>query len=694
MKIQHNIAALNSYRNLSGNNNQVAKNLEKLSSGYKINRAGDDAAGLAISEKMRSQISGLNMAVKNANDGISLIQTAEGALTEVHSMLQRANELAVQSANGVNSESERESIQNEFLELTKEIDRIADGTSFNKIKLLDGSLKRGDQAINVAGIMKNITVYNLSASNGGTIGEVTLLAEQDLDSEDTTKTVNATPEKIGGVTNTEGVTEDFIDVLQQQIVPNAVASIMTTFDDTFGYLEGAKIGIGLNFIDDSSNGASAFVAARVESDGQGNQSLSFNLTINLDGCRTMIENIGDEGNRNKLEAIIAHEMTHALMFEAHTAGMIGIDSNWNEATAFPKWFSEGVAQTMGGAMDDWVPGIGITADTDEGQIKAILSDSRNSLESGTASSQYATGYLAVMYLGDLIGVDGSQAKSGDLSSTKIADGVDKLLNKVKEGYSLDQAIDILTAGKDKHYSGVMDFQNNFANDAAGFVAKLANDAVGGRGSLAKGKGLDATDLLGDGEDNSSKPNFKLDTTAKAIKNTYEPGYQVVSGGTLARAGKSPGVGSDAKQPGDAQDRLAVEKAFIQGKGLKLQIGETSEQSVILNIGNMHAEALNLNNVDLSTEEGAGAGVNTIKAAIDTVSKQRGALGAMQNRLEHTINNLSNAHENMTAAESRIRDVDMAKEMMAYTKNNILVQAAQAMLAQSNQIPQGVLQMLQ
>ena len=141
MRIQHNIMAMNAYRNYSTNTSALSKNLEKLSSGYKINRAGDDAAGLAISEKMRAQITGLETAQKNAKDGISLVQTAEGALTEVHDMLNRMVELADQSANGTyDNETDRANLQKEFDQLTKEIDRIADSSNFNGINLLDGSM--------------------------------------------------------------------------------------------------------------------------------------------------------------------------------------------------------------------------------------------------------------------------------------------------------------------------------------------------------------------------------------------------------------------------------------------------------------------------------------------------------------------------------------------------------------------------
>ncbi|WP_333676938.1 flagellin N-terminal helical domain-containing protein [Muricomes intestini] len=173
MRIQHNIAALNSYRNLTNNNSAVSKNLEKLSSGYKINRAGDDAAGLAISEKMRAQITGLETAQKNANDGISLVQTAEGALTEVHSMLNRMVELADQSANGTyDNLTDRANLQKEVTSLTAEINRISDGTNFNGINLLNGSLATSGLTLQIGDTADpfnklTVTIGNMSAASLG-----------------------------------------------------------------------------------------------------------------------------------------------------------------------------------------------------------------------------------------------------------------------------------------------------------------------------------------------------------------------------------------------------------------------------------------------------------------------------------------------------------------------------------------------
>ena len=169
MRIQHNIMAMNAYRNYSNNTSALSKNLEKLSSGYKINRAGDDAAGLAISEKMRAQITGLETAQKNAKDGISLVQTAEGALTEVHDMLNRMVELADQSANGTYDATDRQQLQKEITQLQSEIDRIADSSNFNGIKLLDGSLEAGGgKSVEVFGVATGTTVGTASNTETGT----------------------------------------------------------------------------------------------------------------------------------------------------------------------------------------------------------------------------------------------------------------------------------------------------------------------------------------------------------------------------------------------------------------------------------------------------------------------------------------------------------------------------------------------
>lgn len=400
MRIQHNIMAMNAYRNYTNNTSALSKNLEKLSSGYKINRAGDDAAGLAISEKMRAQITGLDKAQDNAKDGISLVQTAEGALTEVHDMLNRMYELAEQSANGTFEDgTDRKQLQKEVNQLKDEIDRIADSANFNGIKLLDGSMS-----------------------------------------------ANATTK-----------------------------------------------------INNAGTGTTAAVDVSIVAD----------TVFNADGTELNL--------KFKLAAVSTNK----------------------------------------------TDGAKVSAD---GTVTI-------SLKKGT---QYS------------------------------AEDIQALLAKAKAGINED----ILQAAQ--------------------------NATVTGTGVADK---TGAWTTLGA-------------STAAAQAN--------------------------------------------KGKPLTLQIGDTSDNFNQLKVGikDCHVAALGLTDMKIGDQTSAAAALDKIKSAINYVSDVRGTLGATQNRLDHTINNLSVMQENIQDAESTIRDTDVADEMMAYTKNNILIQSAQAMLAQANQVPQGVLQLLQ
>jgi flagellin len=387
MRIQHNIAALNANRMLANNNNAVSKNLEKLSSGYKINRAGDDAAGLAISEKMRGQIRGLDQAANNANDGISLVQTAEGSLNETASILQRMKELATQSSNGTyQNDVDRTNISKEVESLKSEITRISTSTNFNKINLLDGSL--GGYATTLDNPVANTSLSSISISGGN-------------------------------LTSTD-------------------SKISVAFDD-------------------------------------------------------------------------------------------------------------------------------------------------------------ATGKVTVT------------------NSTPVA-GVTFAVQEAKAGksYTVKAIIDptTATAANAKKYEGL-------------------------------------------------EINYTVGTGALAAKT------HVVS-------------------------------ISDSSSGLTLQIGAsaTADQQVTLKVGDMSAKGLGIDEVKVDNQENAALAINAIDAAINQVSGTRADLGALQNRLEHTVTNLGTTSENLTSAESRIRDVDMAKEMMEMTKNNVLAQAAQSMLAQANTQPQNVLKLLQ
>ncbi len=453
MIINHNIAALNTYRQLSTNNATQSKSLEKLSSGYRINRAGDDAAGLAISEKMRGQIRGLDQASRNAQDGISLIQTAEGALSETHSILQRMRELAVQSANDTNTDADRAEIQKEIDQLTSEITRISTSTEFNTKKLLNGDMGK------------------VATKTGG----VAVL-----------QGLEATGASLAGGSYTITITDAGTD--EETVTSGATAITAAAF---------------------GGDAADITVASGV-------QYGSYSLTVSNFGATADFTLTGPDGT---------------------------------------------ITTSSGQAIDADLTIGGITFDFSTQNVTA----------NGTLEF--------------------------DLQAT-----------------SIDLA---LTGDATASITG-LDYQGESLN-------------------------------LGGFE-------FTLET----------------------------GFGADA----DDADYTVVDNA------VKFHIGANADQNTTLSINNMSASSLSVDALVLTTQAGANTSITTINTALSTVSSERAKLGAMQNRLEHTINNLGTSSENLTAAESRVRDVDMAKEMMAFTKQSILSQAATAMLAQANQIPQGVLQLLQ
>lgn len=452
MIVNTNIASLNAQRNLSITNNTMQKSLEKLSSGYRINKASDDAAGLAISEKMRGQIRGLQQATRNAQDGISLIQTAEGALNETHSILQRMRELAVQSANDSNSDADRAEIQKEMAQLKTEIDRISTATEFNTKKLLNGeSGTKVTYSHNT-----NLSFAQISDSSTVTAGTKALAITTAATK--ATDTGDATVAHAGGTVNIGGHSITFVG-------------------------DGAS----------AANTASAFIQA-----------------------------VNDAN--------------------------IGITAGGNET------------------------GIVLTAD------------------------KFGT-------VGNFV-----------VSASAITNAL---------GITVDDTTDNSITG----------------TDVAGTIGGVAGS----------GSGLTLTG-----------------TGANAIAVTFTEGANTVA----------------------AKGSVTVAK-----NELSLQIGANNGQDMSINIGSMATQDLGIYSADASTQAGAKSAITALDTAISLVSSERAKLGAYQNRLDHTINNLGTAAENLTSAESRIRDVDMAAEMSQFTKAQILSQAGVAMLAQANQSPQAVLKLL-
>ena len=577
MRIQHNIMAMNAYRNYTNNTSALSKNLEKLSSGYKINRAGDDAAGLAISEKMRAQITGLDVAQKNAKDGISLVQTAEGALTEVHDMLNRMVELANQSANGTyENETDRTQLQKEVNQLRDEINRIADSANFNGINLLDGSLSEAGAAGSSGTIEADLSKLNLDIA----------LNAQDIKAVQGVYTTN----------NLVGATS--------QAVGNG---------DSFSF--------SFSFTD--ADGKEHTITKKIDVKATSGGTLELYL---------------DDGSEDgvKLDATVASKTkaTHAELGKA-------LKEVLDKDDTFKQNFT--VATKGDGSLE----------------FKSRLAGSDGAVVNGVKFSHTTKA-----------GVETNFATKVDVT-TKPSDAM-KAYNLKSDATiwdgktsSLDDAVieingkKFLFIGKDV---AMTDDQLKALNDAGiehwvqlGGAAVTAGDVTAMVEKIKKETGLDV-------EQGTSTPTGTW---------TAGTGTEIVI---------KPGTKTEAGEKG----------------GLTLQIGDSSDPWNQLNvsINDCHTKSLGIDEIDIGDQKGAQDAVDVIKNAINYISDVRGTLGATQNRLDHTINNLSVMEENIQDAESTIRDTDVADEMMAYTKNNILIQSAQAMLAQANQVPQGVLQLLQ
>ena len=692
MSVINNLTAMNANRQLGITTSSQKKTSEKLSSGYRINRAADDAAGLTISEKMRSQIRGLTQASTNCQDGISLVQTAEGALGEVHSMLQRMNELAVKAANGTNTSADRAAIQKEVAQLTTEIDRVAESTEFNTMKLLKGD----DSA---AGNKKTLDLSQpINISDLNQIEGLKLVYAEVTDDVITTQSASGT----SGLTGSQY--DALKTALQSQIVPQAVSAILNTFSDTFGYLSDSSIGIGLSLVNNPSSSTLASVSLASSwfaTDPITADSLSYTLTVNVASLLDASGNVNlSTSNRNNLEVTITHEMMHALMDEATTNGMLGYSGTGTYTTdseKYPGWFREGMANAAAGAFyngNDWIAnGLGITSSSSLADIKSAIQSDK--LSSGTSASKYGTGALAALYLGYL--QEQKDNGSASVTQSSLASGVDSLLNRLKTSdASLNDIVKELTG-----YSSLSAFESSFGtkDSEAQFVKDLVA-AVGTTGTGGLAVGFDnAGNVLPDSDLNISL--FTLDTDHSKVTNVYPSDYPVFAGSSKTSSAAVSGPVTQSYTPITPADTSGAAKKSTTtvdegGKDFIIQAGAKNreEQTITIHIDNMDAASIGISGVDVSTADGARSAIDSVKSAISVVSAQRSSLGAYQNRLEHTIANLDNIVENTTSAESSIRDTDMAAMMVEYSKNNILSQAGTSMLAQANQSAQNILALLQ
>ena len=519
MRIQNNIMAMNTHRQYGINNASIAKSTEKLSSGYRINRAGDDAAGLAISEKMRAQIRGLNMASKNSQDAISLVQTAEGALQETHNILQRMRELAVQSASDTNEQTiDRGALQAEFAQLKAEIDDIASKTRFNDQNIIDGTFQKYKMSVDASSSFTSSGAMSIlvDRSNGGTLAvTATVIPAKD-----------ATP--VAGVAvTTNTANSNFQTLIAGTAAPNDLAGATAAF-------AGAKT---------SDHNGNIY---RIEVSGATAEDMTFQLMDSNGNVVSQVQNVNANAGwdaANKLT--LNFQGVGALTITRDPASTISADAAGANA----------VISAYNGKK--------LALNTD-GVTQTVTPATRGSIE---------------------IDIDGDKVTL----------------------YKGDTSAHFRTAGVDLSFAAIND-----------------------------------TDLL--------------------AASTKFSGTTIVANQT-------------------------------NGSTMVVQSGANEGDNLAINITAMNTRMLGVAFSDISTRASASKAITEVNDAVNQVSTQRAALGALQNRLGHKISNLDTSAENLQAAESRIRDVDMAKEMTTFTKNNILFQASTAMLAQANAAPQGVLQLL-
>ena len=722
MRINNNIAALNTYRQLVNNTNAGSKSLEKLSSGLRINKAGDDAAGLAISEKMRSQITGLDQASRNAQDGISLIQTAEGALAETHNILKRMRQLALQSSTDTNASLDRSALQKELNQLTTEINRIGNTTEFNTKKLLNGggieselplnqSVQGAGKAyvdgqvlgttasnftktgVNIKGVSAewelNLTSASIAAGNSAeadlksygtfTFGDVTVtIKNKNLDT-------NTTATAGGSSAIEAGVTKNAVTVYIDNTL-NTNGNITLTAGQIADAI--AK-GLNASFVSEGSQyaGFKATVSGgriTVKADGPGVAATPINTgsqynELKISSTVSGITSISTASNITK-KGVDAVRGQQVITFDK-AIEMKDLKIDFRVATTSGPL---GSAITLQSGKD-----FAVTSDATAQVVEIAKALNGNTTFSTNWIASADGNKLSFSLKADSIinessliaaTVKAQSAQTATKGESSIA--IDKAI-EVGGRYIIDgQSIEVVADANDEK---ITQGKAIFYSDDTVEVAKRLETAIKVNDQLSLKY---SAQQVGSNIRLTQNSNYESMNSAEAIANTNKDDSFM--------ANLQIGANYNQSMTVNIEDMRSRSLGIVSNKAsdtLKASDGAvasfTRTQVVSDGISNTNTEYA----LDISDYSKASAAVSVLDDAIARVSDQRSQLGAFQNRLEHTISNLGTSSENLTAAESRVRDVDMASEMMTYTKNNILTQAAQAMLAQANQTPQGVLQLL-
>ncbi len=654
MRINNNLMAMNTHHQYAINNNKASKATEKLSSGLRINQAADDAAGLAISEKMRAQIRGLNQASRNSQDGISLIQTAEGALTETHSILQRMRELSVQSASDTNESIDRSAIQAEIDQLTAEIDEIAGKTEFNSMKLLNVS--------SVSSVHTSLPVTSVNPGSGfGVINGFSGMGSV------------AAPSSI--ITSSQqGVRADWLTAITHG------GSFLNGGTGTL-FFHGTTLTINTNnggvttgsIMVDSTN------TAHIDIDYHATETemaeaivMAFNSVKAVYGSASNAYYFNYETIGNQLH------ITAGAMGAQYNPGVMDFANTSNGITTadLPLPTTLGAYEVTGEysfMIDKAIEHIGTQLDIGGQVFTAVASGaSGDQFNVGTDENAQAQSIAAA--------INGNATLSARFIATANAN---ELILTEKMGHATGVDLSWIDIVGDTRSTGEYDFSINSPAAVGGKYTVNGTDITVTDNPLDAGITAGIA-VLYNASQNAQADNLRAAINANAALSTKYSASALNNTITLTQK---------AGQEGLEDVQVTADSGAASSFNATLQVGANTGETIDIAINSMSAAALHVDTLNVTTHTNASAAVTTIGSAINTVSAERAKLGAYQNRLEHKINNLDTSSENLQAAESRIRDVDMAAEMTEYTKNNILVQAATAMLAQANQAPQNVLSLL-
>ncbi|HOY67953.1 MAG TPA: flagellin [Candidatus Ozemobacteraceae bacterium] len=731
LRINQNISSIKAHTTLAGTSDRLEKSIEKLSSGLRINRAADDAAGLTISEKLRRQIRGLSRASLNAQDGISMIQTAEGALNESHAILQRMRELAIQSANDTLTSNDRLEIQKEVNQLRDDLNRIARNTEFNTKKLLDGSqtalISASTMAVKglVTGLGSGSGDYEVSIAliHGG-ISQMQRSQIFTIAGTDSTLAVGSTQmQSIAQFYDANGVfalgVPQKLTISGNSREAELVIDGQMTLDQLSAAIQNAMIGTsGLNL---SGSTASLVTTAQTGLPGLGGY------------IRVVSGSLGEEGN-------VTFSADQPLLCGLGMSVVRDSKNNLTELTCRDAFGNQTQMRTDSTRASGLLAGIDLEFSSQAAQVAGlgglemgltVSPDVSFTVSAGGVefSVTVAQGVWTMEGLARSIEeqLTGTAVGYGNMSGIKTAvvDGEVRILFEpvaagsssqiVIAGASASGSIGLLNGS----YSGFVQATKDVSKEVYGFGRYADVAAYTVSFSVSDGIGVvtawfetvsavTVADMQKFEEWQALMNDAMLAATVMVRVDAANGGLAFTSlhvGRETTETGTRESRVSVVMNSADFRNRFGMTDATANGVGdrnfrlhvvdktSQFQIGADQGQIMQISIGNMTAEALGVDNLDMTSIAGSEKALSRLNKALDTVSSERSKLGAFQNRLEYAISNIRNTHSNLSAAESRLRDADMAQEMIEFTRNQIVSQSGMAMLAQSNAIPQGVLQLL-